>query len=53
MESVSVFRWNLLSWAQPIELGPEIGTSSIDWTQLSIFYLKTETETSLRKLCFK
>jgi hypothetical protein len=26
----------------------EIGTSSIDWAQLSRFYLKTETESSLR-----
>jgi hypothetical protein len=29
---------------------PEIGTSSIDWTQLSRFYLKTETESSLRNV---
>jgi hypothetical protein len=27
---------------------PEIGTSSIDWAQLCRFYLKTETESSLR-----
>jgi hypothetical protein len=27
---------------------PEIGTSSTDWAQLSRFYLKTETESSLR-----
>jgi hypothetical protein len=31
---------------------PEIGTSSIDWTQLSRFYLKTETESSLRNVVF-
>jgi hypothetical protein len=29
---------------------PEIGTSSIDWAQLSRFYLKTETEYSLRNV---
>jgi hypothetical protein len=33
-------------------LGPEIGTSSIDWSQLSRFYLKTETESSLRNVMF-
>jgi hypothetical protein len=27
-------------------LGPEIGTNSIDWAQLSRFHLKTETESS-------
>jgi hypothetical protein len=27
-----------------------MGTSSIDWTQLSRFYLKTETESSLRNV---
>jgi hypothetical protein len=33
---------------------PEIGTSSIDWAQLSRFYLKTETECSLRNVvCWK
>jgi hypothetical protein len=32
--------------------GPEIGTSSIDWTQLSRFFLKTETEFSLRNVVF-
>jgi hypothetical protein len=32
---------------------PEIGTSSIDWAQLSRFYLKTETETSLRIVVLK
>jgi hypothetical protein len=26
---------------------PEIGTSYVDWAQLSRFYLKTETESSL------
>jgi hypothetical protein len=40
--------------AKPPQLGPidranpEIGTSSIDWVQLSTFHLKTETESSLR-----
>jgi hypothetical protein len=29
-----------------------IGTSSIDWAQLSRFYLKTETESSLRNVVF-
>jgi hypothetical protein len=29
---------------------PEIGTSSIDCAQLSEFYLKTETESSLRNI---
>jgi hypothetical protein len=28
-------------------LGSEIGASSVDWAQLSRFYLKTETESSL------
>jgi hypothetical protein len=31
---------------------PEIGTSSIDWTQLSRSYLKTETESGLRNVAF-
>jgi hypothetical protein len=31
---------------------PEIGTSFIDWAQLSRFYLKTETECSLRNVVF-
>jgi hypothetical protein len=30
----------------------EIGTCSIDWTQLSKFYLKTEIESSLRNVVF-
>jgi hypothetical protein len=30
--------------------GPEIGTSSIDWAQLSRCHLKTETESSLRNV---
>jgi hypothetical protein len=29
---------------------PEIGTSSIDWAQLNRFYLKTQTESSLRNV---
>jgi hypothetical protein len=32
--------------------GPEIGTSSIDWAQLSMLYLKTETESVLRNVVF-
>jgi hypothetical protein len=33
---------------------PEIGTSSVDWAQLSRFHLKTETESSFRNVvCFK
>jgi hypothetical protein len=31
---------------------PEMGTRSIDWGQLSRFYLKTETESSLRNVVF-
>jgi hypothetical protein len=31
---------------------PEIGTSSIDWAQLSRFHLRTETESSLRTAVF-
>jgi hypothetical protein len=37
---------------QNTALSPEIGTSSIDWAQLSRFYLKTETESSLRNVVF-
>jgi hypothetical protein len=33
-------------------LSPEIGNISIDWAQLSRFYLKTETESSLRNVMF-
>jgi F0F1-type ATP synthase beta subunit len=32
--------------------GPQTGTSSIDWTQLSRSYLKMETESSLRNVLF-
>jgi hypothetical protein len=31
-------------------LYPKIGSSSIDWPQLSRFYLKTETESILRNV---
>jgi hypothetical protein len=34
-------------------LSPEVGTSSINWAQLSRFYLKTETEMSLRNAVLK
>jgi hypothetical protein len=41
-----------LSWSWYTCL--EIWTSSIDWAQLSRFYLKTETESSLRNVgCFE
>jgi hypothetical protein len=30
----------------------KLGTSSIDWAQLSRFYLKMETESSLRNVVF-
>jgi hypothetical protein len=33
-----------------VVLCPEIGTSSIDWVQLSTLYLKMETESSLRNV---
>jgi hypothetical protein len=33
-------------------LSPEIGTSSIDWGQLTKFHLKMETESSLRNVVF-
>jgi hypothetical protein len=33
-------------------MSPEIGTSSINWVQLSRFYLKMETESSLRNVVF-
>jgi hypothetical protein len=35
-----------------IIISPEIGTSSIDWAQMSRFYLKTERESSLRNVVF-
>jgi hypothetical protein len=37
-------------WAQSMKL--EIGTSSIDWAQLSKFYLKTEIDSSVRNVVF-
>jgi hypothetical protein len=42
--------WNTSSWCW--YRCPEIGTSSVDWVQLSRFYLKTETESSLRNVVF-
>jgi hypothetical protein len=33
-------------------ISQEIGTSSIDWVQLSKFYLKTEKESRLRNIAF-
>jgi hypothetical protein len=37
----------------PISLSPEAGTSSINWAQLSMFYLKMETESSLWNVVFQ
>jgi hypothetical protein len=45
----AVFMYPILELAQ---VCPEIGTSSIDWVELSGFYLKTETESSLRNVMF-
>jgi hypothetical protein len=65
LDSVSVFKWNLMfgltladglcfAWfTYPIlcwRWCPEIGTSAIDWVQLSRFHLKTETESKLHVL---
>jgi hypothetical protein len=50
--SLTPQRISILSRAQLIELVPpglEIGTSSIDWAQLSRFYLKMERGSSLQK----
>jgi hypothetical protein len=41
-------RWSITSYPRCTE----IGTSSIDWPQLSRFYLKTEIESSLRNGVF-
>jgi hypothetical protein len=35
-----------------LRLRPETGTSSVDWAQLSMYHLKTETESSLRNAVF-
>jgi hypothetical protein len=44
---------NLLSWAQSIELRTGDRTSSIDWAHMNkFFFLKTETESSLRNIVF-
>jgi hypothetical protein len=51
LDSVSVFRWILLSWAQSTEVVPI--SSSIDWAQLSRFHLEPETESSLRNVVFQ
>jgi hypothetical protein len=34
-------------------LSPETGTSSMDWVQLTRFYLNTETKSSFRNVVFK
>jgi hypothetical protein len=37
-----------------MHIGPDIGTRSIGWDQLSRFQLKLETESSIRNVeCFK
>jgi hypothetical protein len=36
-----------------VRADPEMGTSSVDWAQLSRFYLKTETESSLQNVVLK
>jgi hypothetical protein len=48
LDSASVFRQNLLSWAQTIELVLNSGERA----QLSRFYLKMETESSPRNVVF-
>jgi hypothetical protein len=49
--------WNLLTWAQLIELVPswcpKTGTSFISYAQLSRFHLKTGTESNLRNVVFE
>jgi hypothetical protein len=42
------FVYRILCWCRC----PEIGTSSIDWAQLSRFHLKTETESSFGNVVF-
>jgi hypothetical protein len=44
----AVFGLYALSWCW--YRCPEIRTSSLDWAQLSRFYRKTETESSLRNV---
>jgi hypothetical protein len=58
LNNVSETGFCLRLQVKPIQFGPidrdlrtkdrEIGTNSIDWAQLSRFYLKTETESSIR-----
>jgi hypothetical protein len=48
LDSISVFRWYLLSWSQSRELIPVSGD---DWADLRRYYLKTETESSLLRRC--
>jgi hypothetical protein len=52
LNTISVFRWNLFSWAQQIVLlsGPETEISSIYWAQRRNFHMKTEAEFSLRNV---
>jgi hypothetical protein len=57
LDSVSIFKWNLLIWAQQKELvsGPcpnHTETDSFYGANLSRFHLKSETECSLRNVMF-
>jgi hypothetical protein len=59
MRPESLLRWSIITIIMFLEIihypsiSPEIGTNSIDWAQLSRFYLKTETESSLRNVVLK
>jgi hypothetical protein len=47
-EFISLVMTSIWFWYRCLEKG----TSSIDWAQLSKFYVKTETESSLRNVVF-
>jgi hypothetical protein len=50
---IGIGRYGLaLPIGPPPPKSPELGTNSIDWAQLISFYLKTETECSLRNAVF-
>jgi hypothetical protein len=67
LDSVSVFRylssgpsWVGFAWrrrknpvSETLSVSPEIGTSSINWAQVSRFFLKTETESSVWNFILK
>jgi hypothetical protein len=38
------------NWPYLLLLSPEIEASSVEWAQLSMYYLKTETESSVRNV---